>query len=66
VITARSRGDGLRNRGKGAVMKEAIRLIGRQLEDVREHITVLKSEVVEVEKRFEQILNDLAKLVERS
>jgi len=47
-------------------MKEAIRLIGRQLEDVREHITVLKSEVVEVEKRFEQILNDLAKLVERS
>lgn len=43
--------------------RERLRLLGRQLEDTREHLTVMKSEIGQVEERFEAILNDLAKLV---
>lgn len=42
---------------------ERVRDIGRKLEDVREHITILKSEIALVETQFELILNDLAALV---
>jgi hypothetical protein len=44
--------------------REQVRLLGRQLEDVREHLTVMKSEIGQGEDRFEAVLSELAKLVE--
>ena len=45
------------------VQSERIRLVGQKLEDVREHLTVVKSEVAIIEERFELVLNELAELV---
>jgi hypothetical protein len=45
---------------------ERIRSIGRRLEDLRGHLTVIKNEAALVEQEFELALNDLADLVKRA
>ena len=43
---------------------ERIRSIGRKLEDVREHLTVIKNEVAVIERQFELALDELAALAD--
>ena len=44
---------------------EILRSIGSTLEDVREHVTVVKGELEEIELNFEKALGQLAGLLAR-
>ena len=43
--------------------REQIRLLGRRLEDVREHITIVKQEIALIEDLYEAALTEMANLV---
>ena len=39
--------------------------IGKRLEDLREHISIIKREVAQIERHLEEGINHLAAIVER-